>query len=198
VPDNNTDLLSGLHARDPQAAAALFERYVRRLMALAAEHLDARVRGKVDPEDVVQSVFRTFFRRHAEGTFDIANEDALWALLAELTLRRCGRWNRRFHTRKRAVTREQNLAPGDESLADRDPPDPATPSPEEAAILAETVEHLLRDLGERERTVCVLRLQGYKVREIARQLGCTEVTVSRKLRHIRDRLRRRCTGESER
>ena len=35
----------------------------------------------------MQSVFKSFFRRHAEGQFDLAGWDSLWALLTVITLK---------------------------------------------------------------------------------------------------------------
>src|SRR5438034_4074023 len=45
---------------DPEAARQLFEQYVDRLVALARRRLSRNLAGRVDPEDIVQSVFRTF------------------------------------------------------------------------------------------------------------------------------------------
>jgi len=45
---------------EPQAClhGALFEQFAQRLIGLARLHLDARLQHKVDPEDVVQSVYK--------------------------------------------------------------------------------------------------------------------------------------------
>jgi RNA polymerase sigma factor (sigma-70 family) len=183
-------LLKRLEAGDPDAAAQVHGRYVRRLIGLARRQLDPRFKARVDQSDIAQSVFRTFFRRHAERPFDLGNEDALWALLAEITLRKCGRWNEHFHTRKRDVGRE--VAPDTELDLPFEATAGGEPAPEDAAVLRETVEQLLAGLDERARRVCELRLQGYEVREIAEQLRCTQVTVQRKIKHIKERLKRLC------
>ena len=46
-----------------------------------------QTRQKVDPEDVVQSAFRSFFTRQAAGQFDVASWDDLWGLLVVITVR---------------------------------------------------------------------------------------------------------------
>ena len=46
-------------------------------------------RRKLDPEDVVQSVYRSFFGRYQAGQFDLATWDALWSLLTVITVRKC-------------------------------------------------------------------------------------------------------------
>jgi len=63
------------------------------------------------------------------------------------------------------------------------------PSPEEAALLSELVEHLLRDLGEREGAILSLALQGHSAAEISEQLARPERTVYRVLERIKRRLR---------
>ena len=57
-------------------------------------------------------------------------------------------------------------------------------------ILAETVEHLFRDVSAHERPVLELSLQGYTVPEISAKLGRAERTVRRLRERIRKRLER--------
>jgi RNA polymerase sigma-70 factor (ECF subfamily) len=59
------------------------------------------------------------------------------------------------------------------------------PSPEEAALLAETVEALLRGLDEHERQIIEMSLQGYSTQEISASLGRAE----RSVRRLRERVR---------
>ncbi len=182
-PDSFPTLMRKLTAGDADAAAAVFEQYASRLIGLARKYLEDRVCSKVDSDDIAQSVFRTFFRRVREGQFDLAGDDALWALLAEIAVRKCGKWNRHFRTGKRSAARE--VPP----IEERDEPAAKSePGPEEAAVLADLVENLLRGLGERERTVCELRLQGYQIGEIAAKAACAQATVFRDLDRIKERL----------
>jgi RNA polymerase sigma factor (sigma-70 family) len=186
------DLLQRLEKGDADAAALVFERYAARLIGLARRRLDERVRSKVDADDVVNSVIRTFCRRTAERPFDLDGPDSLWALLVEITLRKCGHWNRHFRTRKRDVRREQMPTSADDSACNDEPLDTSGPGPEDEAILRETVERLLNRLDERTRIVCEMRLQGHEIREIAVALQCSEATIHRKIRTIKDRLKELC------
>ncbi|HTU88794.1 MAG TPA: ECF-type sigma factor [Gemmataceae bacterium] len=183
------DLTQRLESGDAEADAVLFDRYPRRLIGLARRRLHERVRPKADADDVVKSVIRTFCRRAAERPFILDGPDALWALLAEITLRKCGRWNRHFHTRKRDVRRELTPPPLTDSDCVNEPLDPASPRPEDEAVLREMVEHLLRDLDDRARAVCEMRLQGYEIEEIAGALKCSTATINRKIRSIKDRMK---------
>lgn len=181
------DLVQRLESGDAEAAAILFDRYARRLIGLARRRLDERVRPRADADDVVNSVIRTFCRRAAERPFDLDCPDALWALLVEITLRNCGRWNRHFRTRKRDIRRERPAL--SDSDCDPEPLDAAAPRPEDEAVLRELVEHLLRDLDDRAREVCEMRLQGYEIAEIAVALKCSTATINRKIKQIKDRMK---------
>jgi RNA polymerase sigma-70 factor (ECF subfamily) len=142
----------------------------------------------VDPEDVVQSALKSFFLRYAAGKFDLADWDGLWGLLVVITLRKCGREVKRFHGPHHDVRREAAAAAGGEADAVWDAL-AREPTPAEAAMLAETVEQFVRDLGARDRRVFELRLQGCTVPEISAEVGRTEYTVEGVLRKIRKRLR---------
>jgi RNA polymerase sigma-70 factor (ECF subfamily) len=64
------------------------------------------------------------------------------------------------------------------------------PTPVEAAVLNETVEHLFGGLDEEERPILELSLQGYTTREISERLGRAERTVRLLREGIRHRLER--------
>jgi hypothetical protein len=60
----------GIRSGDAGAAAPVFQRFAGRLIAPARSRLGDRLRAKVDPDDVVQSVYKSFFLRHANGELD--------------------------------------------------------------------------------------------------------------------------------
>ena len=70
-PDSIPELVQRVRAGEARAAEELFARYARQLTRLAEENLSRKVLARVGGEDVVQSVFRTFFRRTAQGEFRI-------------------------------------------------------------------------------------------------------------------------------
>ena len=84
------DLLARLRAGDGAAASEIFDRFAQRLAGLARIRLGERLRRKMDPEEVVQSAYKSFFIRFAEGQFELKTWDSLWALLTVLTVRKCG------------------------------------------------------------------------------------------------------------
>src|SRR5262245_18476432 len=76
--DSFIELAVRLRDGDQGAATVVFRRFASRLIALARRELDTRLRRKLDPEDVVQSVYRSFFGRYQAGQFDLATWDDLW------------------------------------------------------------------------------------------------------------------------
>ena len=181
-----THLMSCLQQGHPDAARHIFHRYSHRLVALAAKRLPAAVQTKEAPEDVVQSVFRTFFRRQAEGGFVVDDWDRLWKLLAAITVHKCGHRLERWLADCRDVRREQSPPQGDGSCVDDWLTADPSPTPAEAVLLRETLEEILQGLSERQRPVVLLRLQGYSIAEIAEQLLCSERTILRHLEAARD------------
>ena len=81
-----TRLVRGLREGDPQIVEEFCEQYGALLQQLADKHLSEDLRRRVGPEDVVQSVCRTFLRRARAGEFELADSEGLWRLLCAITL----------------------------------------------------------------------------------------------------------------
>jgi RNA polymerase sigma-70 factor (ECF subfamily) len=178
-------LMHQLRAGQDAAAAEVFQRFARRLILLARSKLERALQPKVDPEDILQSVFRSFFGRHAAGQFDVSSWDSLWSLLTVITIRKCANKGQHFRRGRRNVQREVTAQPtADESLAALEGLS-REPTPDEAAELTDTVEQVMRRLDEREREILALSLQGMNVRDISGQIGYAERTVRRSLEHIK-------------
>jgi RNA polymerase sigma-70 factor (ECF subfamily) len=175
---------------DPQAAAAdpraVFEHFTRRLIGLARGHLDARLHHKIEPEDVVQSAFKSFFLRYGEGALAAEGWDGLWGLLTLITLRKCADRVRYYRAECRDIAREASAPAGEQDVEPWRDAVGREPTPEQAAALAETVEQLLAGLDGAERPIIELSLQGFSTQEISAQLGRAE----RSVRRLRERVRR--------
>jgi RNA polymerase sigma-70 factor (ECF subfamily) len=149
----------------------------------------------VEPEDVVQSAYKSFFLRYAEGKVEVHDWRELWGLLTVITLRKCLDRVAYYRAECRDVQREAAAQPGAAA------PEPwwqavaREPTPEEAAVLAETVEHLARGVGEDERPVLEMSLQGFTTPEISERLGLAERSVRRLRERVRKRLERMQRGE---
>lgn len=190
--DSVHELMSRLRSGEGDAAREVFVRFAGRLVGLARRHLDGRLTVKVDPEDVVQSAYKSFFLRYREGRLEVGSWDGLWGVLTIITLRKCADRAAYYRTEKRDVTREVSSSTSEESgpavfdlALDREP------RPDEAAALAETVEALFRAVDDPdEREILELSLQGFTAGEISEKLGRAERSVRRLRERVRKRLER--------
>jgi RNA polymerase sigma-70 factor (ECF subfamily) len=165
--------------------ARLFDRYAQHLARLAEEHLSRKVAGRLDGEDVVQSVFRTFFRRYAQGEFRIDSSGQIWKLLAKITLLKV-RAEGRFHSaKKRDVGVESPVdVPALREVLSREP------GPAETVALVDQIEALVRGLPPLYADLLELRLHGCSTSEIAQELRVSRRTVQRALNLLQQRLAR--------
>jgi RNA polymerase sigma-70 factor (ECF subfamily) len=167
-------------------AGAVFARFTRRLIGLARSHLDTRLRHRIDPEDVVQSAYKSFFLRYGEEALATEGWDGLWGLLTIITLRKCAERVRYHRAERRNLSREVSAPAQEDATEPWREAAGREPTPEQAAVLAETVEHLLSGLDGDERPIIELSLQGYSTQEISAQLG----RAARSVRRLRERVRK--------
>ncbi len=183
------EVMGDLRRGDEAAAFEVHAHFVRRLVALAQRQFDTWIRQKADPEEAVQSALATFFDRYASGQFELREWEAVWRLLAVITVRKCRKRYERLLAEKRDASRELGWD------GTRDPLD-REPTPEEAAILSETVGTWLAGLPELERPVVELGLEGASDEEIARRLLRSERTVRRVRQQAEQRLQAYVERES--
>ena len=180
--------------RRDRAAARVWREYFPRLLALARKQLDDRLRQRLEPEDIVQSAYKSFCMRQQQGQFELDGRDDLWRLLVHITLQKARNAAKRETRHRRDARREQGANHGQntdsrspvwlfERLEGRDP------TPDEAAAFSEEVQRRLDTLPDAAREVALLKLQGHTNEEIASadHLDCAVRTVERKLAIIRKR-----------
>jgi RNA polymerase sigma-70 factor (ECF subfamily) len=182
--EKSAELLARWQDGDQAAADELFGRYTEQLVALARDRLSTKLAGRLDPEDVVQSAYRSFFA-HAES-YVIERTGDLWRLLAAITLHKLHHQVDRHTAAKRSVTREQRLG----NPADLLGPVARGPSPAEAVALIDEVEQLLRGLNALHRRMLELRLQGFRIAEIAAETHRSERLVRKVLDGVKSDLAR--------
>jgi DNA-directed RNA polymerase specialized sigma24 family protein len=180
--------LALLRAGDEAEAFRLFHRFGNRLVQLASLNLNDRVRQKVDPEEVADSVLRTFLRRTAAGQFDFADWNNVWSMLVVIAVRKCGHQLERFNAARRDVHREQALAgPGGDSDFHGWEAVAAGPTPLQAIMLNETIERLLDQFSSpSERRIVEMSLDGSNPQEICTETHRSERTVHRVRKRMRE------------
>lgn len=186
--DSDSELLvARWQSGDENAAALLFDRYSARLIALVRLHRREKFAARFDAEDVVQSAFRSFFRRTREGQFCLDRGGDLWRLLVAISLHKLQHQVRRHTAVKRSVQQEENVPELGNSL--RVTPS-ATPSPHDGVALADIIDSIAGRLTDVESRVFNLRLESYTLDEIAKQTQRSQRSVRRILERIKRLLRR--------
>ncbi len=183
-------LLERYRAGDEQAAALLYRLYTARLIALARSHLSPRLGTRFDPEDVVQSAYRSFFIKAREGRYFLERSGDLWRLLAAITRHKLARQIRHHLAEKRSVDREAC------EFADL----PCISEESDSGSFAELHEVLreaMLPMSAFERRVLELRLRGSSLSQISNHTGRSERTVRRTLDRIRNDLSRRLDDDQE-
>jgi RNA polymerase sigma-70 factor (ECF subfamily) len=180
---SDRSLLRRIQQGQSDASTTLYLRYAERLLSIAAAQASPALAQRVDPEDIVQSVFRTFFRRVQLGQYSVPEGEELWKLLLVIALNKV-RASGSFHraakrdVKRTAVGGVYDLAV--ESKSGRD----------EAAlnVLRMVVEDMLQDLPEAHRKIIEMRIEGHEVNEIATVVQRSKRSVERELQEFRKRL----------
>jgi RNA polymerase sigma-70 factor (ECF subfamily) len=180
---SDQSLLRRFRGGQPDAATELYLRYAARLRALASGQVAPDLAPRLDPDDIVQSVFRTFFRRAAQGQYDVPEGEDLWKLFMIIALhkiRSAATFHRAAKRDVRATATGLPDAPAEEQLA----------APDELALatLRMVIDELLSDLPPSMRTIVELRVEGHEVEEIARRTQRSRRSVERALHEFRARL----------
>lgn len=185
MPDNPESkiLVSRWRAGDQDAAKELFDRYASRLVALARRQISQRLASRVDPEDVVQSVFRSFFSRVKEGKFRIEEQDDLGKLLVRITVHKTLR-KVEYHTAGKRDPRMEAVQ-GEYASDDLMQVLDREPTPEAVVAFLDQLDHFLCQLRPEERQILEMRFQGYSNGEITKKLGIYD----RKIRRLIERVR---------
>lgn len=180
---SDQSLLRRFQKGQPDASTLLYLRYAGRLQALATKQRSADLAARVDPEDVVQSVFRTFFRRAAKGEYAVPDGEEIWKLLLVIALNKVRTAAVHHHAAKRDTRKTTGGEAYNRALEN------ATGTDESAlTILKLVIEETLDRLPTAQRAMIELRIDGFDVAEIAARVGRSKRTVERVLQEFRSNL----------
>lgn len=185
-PDDKTDrsLIRSVRDGDRDAADGLFERYQRKLTGLAHRGLGRDLSGRLDPEDITQSVFRTFFRRISRGQYDVPPGETIWKLLSTIALnkiRAAGVHHRAAKRDVRKSTDVMDIASLSGALAGDE---------DALRILHLTIEEVIGVLTEPQQQIIQLRLEDRDIVSISQETGLSKRTVERVLHGFRAQLKK--------
>jgi RNA polymerase sigma-70 factor (ECF subfamily) len=185
-------LLEHFRAGCEDAAQYLYDRYASRLKAMAAGGRAPDLSQRLDADDIVQSVFRSFFRRASRGQYQVPDGEDLWKLLLVITLHKL-RSAGAFH---RAAKRDVRATRGGDRLLDLASSQRGF---DEAAFLEMRllIGDLVARLPEAQRRMIELRLEGHEVAEIAVRTQRSKRSVERVLQDFRGALRAKLEEDAE-
>jgi RNA polymerase sigma-70 factor, ECF subfamily len=183
--DESSDrsLLRRFRSGQADASTQLYLRYANRLQALAARRTSPELGRRLDPEDIVQTVFRTFFRRVAEGSYDVPDGEEIWKLLLVIALNKIRDAGAHHKAAKRDVRRTSSGEANELAIRSAAGKDEAA-----LAVLRMVVDDVLEDLTESHRRIIELRIEGHEVAEISREVGRSKRSVERVLQDFRLRM----------
>lgn len=179
--DEATDrsLVARLRGGDESAASELYRRYAGRLHGLADRQMSAGIRRTHEPDDIVQSAFRSLFRGVSSGSYDAPEGNSLWSLLAVIAI----------HKVRRKASRDRSVAATSFVQPDGEP----SSSQEIAGEISEqqfecSLNEAIEFLQPQEREIVGMRVQGFTVEEISAKVDRSCRTIERTLQRIREKL----------
>ena len=157
-------LIHGLAANGETAFFELDRRFRERLCQRVRFRMNEKYRRRESPEDVVQSVFRTYFRRNAEGSYDLKSVDDLWNLLCAITRLKILKHVEYHNAGIRDIDREDNEFDVSNLLQDT--------TPDERLLAGVLLDILQSEDTETESIADIywLQLHGLEIIEIAEQV----------------------------
>ena len=183
---------------DSAAANRIWQHYFDRLVRSVRHRLIGQNRAVSDEEDIVLSVFDSFYAAAEKGRFpDLSDRDDLWRLLLRMSARKVIDKRRHDLRARRGGNVGIHSLDGDEETIIEAIGD--EPSPEMVLRMQESVEQFFSHLGVGHlRELAVAKLEGYSNAEIARRFECSERTIERRLHLIREKCQQELFGDDER
>jgi len=190
------DLVKG---GDSVAANQIWQHYFDRLVRVVRARLYGHNRAVSDEEDIVLSVFDSFYIAVANGRFpDLSDRDDLWQLLLRMSARKVIDKRRHDQRQRRGGTiRIHSLNQTDddnnviEVIGDE-------PSPEMLLMMQESVEDFFSHLGVGQLSeLAGAKLEGYSNAELAERFDCSERTIERRLHLIREKCQQELLQNNE-
>lgn len=182
-------LLRRLRKGEQDAATRLYLRYARRLHGLATAQTGQDLKSRIDPEDIVQSVFRTFFRRAQEGHYEVPDGEEIWKLFLVIGLHKI-RDAAVFHrAAKRDAGRTTALVGAGESA------DPPAADQMAETTLRMVIDEILLKLSDSQKEIVTMRMEGAQVDEITQATKRSHRTVERTLQKFRELLQQQIQEE---
>lgn len=164
-----------------ETLSAKLVEYIPQLINIADKQISSNLKRKFDADDVVASVCRSILRRYEAGRFSFTDNEELWKLVVVALKRKIFNKVREAKTAKRDYTKSSSIDENEFITVVGQ-----GPGPDDVAEFKELLNLIEDRIDEPCRQVLEYKLTGLNNREIAKEMGVTERTVSRKLLIIRN------------
>ncbi len=176
-------LLRRLRSGEQDAATQLYLKYASRLLALTKSQSSDALASRVEADDVVQSVFRTFFRRVVDGCYEVPQGEELWQLFLVLALNKIRNLANFHAAQKRNVSRTVSAhILGDLAMPNDDSDFTSL------RLLEMTIDEVISEMPDSNQRMIRLRIDGHTVQEIAAQTTRSKRSVERVLQGFRKKM----------
>lgn len=201
-PNSLGSMLQRLKSGDESAASEILERYESQVRLVVRRFLPRVLRSRFDSQDIMQSVWRSFFLKlrtgqppsspdqpgGGDGGQEFQNAGQLFEFLSRMARNKVIDQYRRETSQKADVHRQRALH-GDKG-ENLDPPS-SCESPAEVAEAADELSHWRSLIPADRQELIDMKADGMSTREIGVKLGISERTVQRVLEDLRQRVERR-------
>jgi RNA polymerase sigma-70 factor (ECF subfamily) len=180
---SDSSLLRRVQGGSQEAATQLYLRYAERLRGLVRSESSAALARREDADDILQSIFTSFFRGVGQGFYEVPAGDELWKLLLVIALNKiCAKGI--YH---RAAKRDVRRTVGGEFLdrysrQARDADDPGF------VFLKLVIEEALEHWQPLQQQMIGLRIEGHEIADIATRTQRSKRSVERVLQEFRQQL----------
>ena len=184
---------------DSAAANRIWQHYFDRLVRAVRGRLNGQNRAISDEEDIVLSVFDSFYIAAENGRFpDLSDRDDLWRLLLRMSARKVV--DKRRHDQRQRRGGDVNVHSLNQSGEDNNVFEAIgdEPSPDMVLMMQESVEEVFSHLGVGQlRELAGAKLEGYSNAELAGRFSCSERTIERRLHLIREKCQQELLDHNE-
>jgi RNA polymerase sigma-70 factor (ECF subfamily) len=166
---------------DEEAATILYDRYAKRMFGLVRSNLGEKLKSATEPEDIVQSVFRSVFRGMLSGHYEAPPGETLWNLMAVIAMNKLRHKATHHNAQRRDIDRRISIDKADEMQ-------PLATDDSSMTFFETCVREILETLRPLDREILTLRIQGNSVKDIAEQVDRSCRSVERSLQNSRETL----------
>jgi len=196
---NVSHWITQVKAGDSGAANRIWQYYFDRLVRAVRARVYGQNRAVSDEEDIVLSVFDSFYNAAENGRFpDLSDRDDLWRLLLRMSARKV--IDKRRHDQRQRRGGDIKVHSLDQTDDDQSVIEAIgeEPSPDMIVMMQESIEQFFSHLGVGQLAdLAGAKLEGYSNAELAERFDCSERTIERRLHLIREKCQQEWANNDE-